>query len=60
MKETSAVDLHSQQIKTDASLAIYLAATPTVETDHPDIVAFAAKYASGASDPVDAAVRLYL
>jgi transglutaminase-like putative cysteine protease len=59
MKETPRVDLHGRQIETDSSLAIYLAATPTVETDHPDIVAFATKYASGASDPVEAAVRLY-
>jgi transglutaminase-like putative cysteine protease len=59
MRETPRLDLRGQPIETDSSLAIYLAATPTVEADHPDIVAFAAKYASGASDPVDAAVRLY-
>lgn len=59
MTETRKVDLHEWQIETDASLAIYLAATPTIETDHPDIVTFAAKYASGASNPVEAAVRLY-
>ena len=57
--ETPKIDLHGQQIEPDSSLAIYLAATPTIETDHHDIVTFAAKYASGASNPVEAAVRLY-
>jgi transglutaminase-like putative cysteine protease len=52
-------DVQGRQIETDASLAKYLAATTTIETDHPDIVAFSAKYAAGASDPVEAAVRLY-
>jgi transglutaminase-like putative cysteine protease len=59
LTETPKTDLQGRQTETDSGLAIYLAATPTIETKHPDIVSFAAKYASGASDPVEAAVRLY-
>ena len=55
MAETPKTEFQGQQTETDSSLAIYLAATPTVETNHPDIVSFAAKYAFGASDPVEAA-----
>ena len=36
-----------------------LAATATIESDHPEVAAFAARVVSGAEDEVDAAVRLF-
>jgi len=59
MTEKPKVDLQGRHIETDSSLATYLAASPTIETGHPDIIAFASKHAAGASDPVEAAVRLF-
>ena len=59
MTEIPKVDLSCPQSETDANLAQYLAATPTIEADHPDIVAFAAQFAAGASHPRETAVRLY-
>ena len=39
--------------------APYLAATPTIESDHPAVVAFAREHTTGAKDDVEIAVRLY-
>ena len=59
MTETPNGEEQCRHIETDSSLAMYIAPTPTVESDHPDIAAFAAKYTSGVSDPVEAAMCLY-
>jgi transglutaminase-like putative cysteine protease len=37
----------------------YLQPGPTVDSDHPEIVAFARRVAGGAAEPRDAAVKLY-
>ena len=37
----------------------YLMATPTIESDHPEVIAFAQKQTSGAQDTTETAVRLY-
>lgn len=40
-------------------LASFLVATPTIESDHPEVAAFARRHAAGAKDEVETAVRLY-
>ena len=42
-----------------ADLALYLTATPTIESTHPGVVAFARQHIAGATDDVEKAVRLY-
>lgn len=42
-----------------SAFAPFLTATPTIESDHAEVAAFAAKHAAEARDPVDKAVRLY-
>jgi transglutaminase-like putative cysteine protease len=37
----------------------FLTATPTIESQHPEIVAFVEKHSAGARDDVETAVRLY-
>lgn len=37
----------------------YLAATPTIESDHPAVIAFAKEHAAGSTDAVETAVHLY-
>lgn len=39
--------------------AATLAATPTIDRDHPDVVAFAGRVVSGAENDVEAAIRLF-
>lgn len=43
----------------DAGLRPFLEPTPTIESRHPEIEAFAARVTAGAEDAVDRAVRLY-
>lgn len=46
-------------VESEAGLAPFLAATPTIESRHPEVVAFADRHAAGARDAVETAVRLY-
>jgi transglutaminase-like putative cysteine protease len=43
----------------DSELKAYLKSTPTIESEHPEIVAFAREKVGDARDPTDIAVRLY-
>jgi transglutaminase-like putative cysteine protease len=40
-------------------LDVYLTATPTVESRHPEVMAFTAKHTQGTGNPVEQAVSLY-
>ena len=44
---------------TSEDLALYLAATPTIESAHPEVIAFTRQHVAGAKDDVEKAVRLY-
>jgi len=46
-------------IESRSDLAPFLAATPTIETGHPEVAAFVAKHTDGSPNPLDIAVRLY-
>lgn len=59
MEENTPVAANEAIVETKASLAKYLAATPTIEIGHPEVAAFAARHAAGAGDPVEKAIRLY-
>jgi transglutaminase-like putative cysteine protease len=43
----------------NSDLSLYLRPTPTVDSNHPAVVAFANQHARGAREPVDRAVALY-
>jgi transglutaminase-like putative cysteine protease len=40
-------------------LSVFLATTPTIETAHPEVVAFARRHTAPSGDPVETAVKLY-
>jgi transglutaminase-like putative cysteine protease len=49
----------SSGVESAEDLAPFLEAGPTVETGHPDVVAFCQQQGKDTSDPIDTAVRLY-
>jgi transglutaminase-like putative cysteine protease len=53
--------LNREGNKTEDALSLYpfLAATPTIETHHPDVIAFTTKHTAEARSAREAAVRLY-
>lgn len=59
MTETAHSGPEKKETENALDLSPFLAATPTIETRHPDVVAFATKHAAGAQDAVETAVRLY-
>jgi transglutaminase-like putative cysteine protease len=40
-------------------LRSFTRATPTIESEHPDVLAFARRHSQGAEGEIEAAVRLY-
>ena len=59
MTETPQPTRAPGETETASDLAPFLAATPTIETGHPEVAAFVNEHAAGAQDPVETAVFLY-
>ena len=59
MTEARYISPEANGTETSEDLSLFLKATATIESGHPDVVAFANKHLGGAQNEVDKAVRLY-